>query len=126
MKCQGRCPCREPEPISIETDSMKCCANPKRIMRCPNEDPMINQTYCQNMVCGEDGRDYKGICALEKCGKTVSLALVKYGNNHNLTLSICSLFEQFHLELCCYLVSNNIKTTFRKSHVMVLVPAKLE
>ena len=52
--------------ILTETDSMKCCKD-----MCPNENEVLNKVQCKNVVCGEDGRTYTGICALAECGKTV-------------------------------------------------------
>ena len=64
MKSEGKC--QKEEESGPETDSMKCCED-----MCPNENEMMHKAYCQNVVCGDDGRTYTGICALSECGKTV-------------------------------------------------------
>ena len=50
----------------IETDSMKCCKD-----KCPHKNEILNKAHCRNVVCGQDGRTYTGICALDECGNTV-------------------------------------------------------
>ena len=64
MISEGMCQEKESGP---ETDSMKCCKD-----KCPHKNAILNKAHCQNVVCGQDGRTYTGICALDECGKTVS------------------------------------------------------
>ena len=60
VKSEGMC-------INDPTNSMECCKD-----KCPHKNEILNTAHCQNWVCGQDGRTYKGICALDECGKTVS------------------------------------------------------
>ena len=61
VKSEGKCIEEDP------TDSMQCCKD-----KCPHKNAILNKAHCQNAVCGQDGRTYTGICALDECGKTVS------------------------------------------------------
>ena len=63
MKCPMACPCQQK---MGETDSAKCCYN-----TCPSKTPVQNKIECENLLCGHDGKTYKGVCALSQCGKTV-------------------------------------------------------
>ena len=50
------------------TKSKYCCRD-----ICPYDiNGHENKTMCSNLVCGQDGKFYLGMCALSKCGKTVS------------------------------------------------------
>eukprot|EP00093_Oithona_nana_P005106 05106.XXX_289021_286647_1 [CDS] Oithona nana genome sequencing. len=59
VKSEGKCIEEDP------TDSMQCCKD-----KCPHKNAILNKAHCQNVVCGQDGRTYTGICALDECGKT--------------------------------------------------------
>ena len=66
MKSEGMCKIEESK-LDM-TKSKYCCRD-----ICPYDiNGHENKTMCSNLVCGQDGKFYLGMCALSKCGKTVS------------------------------------------------------
>ena len=66
VKSEGMCKIEESK--LDKTKSIDCCRD-----ECPwDKNGNVNRTFCTNSFCGQDGKFYSGMCALSKCGKTVS------------------------------------------------------